>query len=101
MRLDGSGAHAVKLAGGPGVSRNHRFRDTHPVFSPDGSSYLETQLALVPTDRIAQCSLVHEAIEPGARTLGAYDEFIRLMNDEEFRRELSELPAATQLHLRM
>jgi hypothetical protein len=63
--------------------------------SKEMRSYLETQLALVPTDRIAQCFLVHEAIEPGARTLGAYDEFIRLMNDEEFRRELSEVVRAT------
>ena len=37
MRLDGSGAHVVKPAGGPpGAPRNHRFRGTHPVFSPDG-----------------------------------------------------------------
>jgi Tol biopolymer transport system component len=37
MRLDGSDAHVVNPAGGPpGAPRNHRFRDTHPVFSPDG-----------------------------------------------------------------
>jgi Tol biopolymer transport system component len=37
MRLDGTGAHVVKPGGGPpGAPRNHRFRDTHPVFSPDG-----------------------------------------------------------------
>lgn len=59
--------------------------------SEEMRAYLEAQLELVPTDRIAQCFLVHEAIEPGARTLGAYDEFIRLMNDEHFRRELSEV----------
>jgi hypothetical protein len=63
--------------------------------SEEMRAYLETQLELVPTDRIAQCFLVHEAIEPGARTLGAYDEFIRLMNDEEFRRELSEVDRIT------
>jgi hypothetical protein len=59
--------------------------------SAEMRSYLEAQLELVPTDRIAQCFVVHEAVEPGARTLGAYDEFIRLMNNEDFRRELSEV----------
>jgi hypothetical protein len=57
--------------------------------SEEMRDYLEDQLELVPSDRIAQCFLVHGAIEPGARTFGAYDEFIRLMNDEAFRLELS------------
>ncbi len=53
--------------------------------------YLKGQLDLVPTDRIAQCFLVHNAVEPGARTFGAYDEFIGRMNDEEFREDLGKV----------
>jgi hypothetical protein len=53
--------------------------------------YLEDQLDMVPTDRIAQCFLVHNAVEPGARTFGAYDEFIERMNDEEFRDDLGNI----------
>ncbi len=53
--------------------------------------YLEGQLDMVPTDRIAQCFLVHNAVEPGARTFGAYDEFIERMNDEEFRNDLGNV----------
>lgn len=51
--------------------------------------YLEAQLDMVPTDRIAQSFLEHNAVEPGARTFGAYDEFVGRMNDEEFRKALS------------
>ena len=53
--------------------------------------YLEEQLDLVPSDRIAQSFLEHSAFEPGARTFGAYDEFIGRMNDEEFRRGLEDV----------
>ena len=53
--------------------------------------YLEGQLNMVPTDRIAQCFLVHNAVEPGARAFGAYDEFIWRMNDEEFRNDLGNV----------
>jgi hypothetical protein len=59
--------------------------------SEEMRGYLEAQLEMVPGDRIAQCFLVHDAVEPGARAFGAYDEFIRLMNDEAFRLELSEV----------
>lgn len=51
--------------------------------------YLEKQLDTLPTDRIAQSFLVHNAVEPGARTFGAYDEFVGRMNDPEFREELA------------
>lgn len=50
--------------------------------------YLEEQLDMRPTDRIAQCFLVHNAVEPGARAFAAYDEFVGRMNDEQFRDEL-------------
>lgn len=51
--------------------------------------YLERQLNMVPTDRIAESFLVHAAIEPGARTFGAYDEFVGRMDDPEFREDLA------------
>jgi Tol biopolymer transport system component len=48
MRLDGTGAHVVKPGGGPpGTPPTDLFRDTHPVFSPDGRLILfdrETEL---------------------------------------------------------
>jgi hypothetical protein len=51
--------------------------------------YLEEQLDMLPCDRIAESFLVHNAIEPGARTFGAYDEFVGRMNDPEFRADLA------------
>lgn len=51
--------------------------------------YLEGQFDMLPTDRIAESFLVHNAIEPGARTFGAYDEFVGRMDDSEFREELA------------
>lgn len=41
-----------------------------------------------PTDRIAEAFLQHAAIDEGARTLGAYDEFVGRMHDADFRHEL-------------
>lgn len=55
---------------------------------PEIRDFLERQLNMVPTDRIAESFLVHGAIEPGARTFGAYDEFVGRMDDPEFRKEL-------------
>lgn len=57
----------------------------------DIRGYLEEQLEMLPTDRIAQCFLAHNAVEPGARTFGAYDEFVGRMNDEQFRDELGSV----------
>lgn len=51
--------------------------------------HLEGQFDMLPTDRIAESFLVHNAIEPGARTFGAYDEFVGRMDDSEFREELA------------
>jgi hypothetical protein len=48
-------------------------------------SFLEEQLAMPPTDRIAQAFLENEAVDAGARTLGAYDEFIGRMHEADFR----------------
>ncbi len=61
-------------------------------FDIDGiRDYLEEQLDMLPTDRIAGSFLVHNAVEPGARTFGAYDEFVRRMDDPEFRVELADV----------
>jgi hypothetical protein len=54
-------------------------------------SFLEQRLALPPTDRIAQSFLDHGASDAGARTLGAYDEFVGRMNDQGFRDALKKL----------
>ena len=51
-------------------------------------SFLEEQLAMPPTDRIAQAFLENDASDEGARTLGAYDEFVGRMNEAGFRQEL-------------
>jgi hypothetical protein len=53
--------------------------------------YLAEQLNMLPTDRIAESFLVHRAIEPGARTFAAYDEFVGRMDDPEFRKELGKV----------
>jgi hypothetical protein len=60
------------------------FRFDHPEIR----AYLEQQLNLLPTDRIAESFLFHRAVEPGARTFGAYDDFVGRMDDPEFREEL-------------
>ncbi len=54
-------------------------------------SYLEGQLAMPPTDRIAQAFLVHKAVDEGVRTLGAYDEFVGRMNEAGFREALQQV----------
>lgn len=53
--------------------------------------YLERQLAMPPTDRIAQAFLENKAVDEGARTLGAYDEFVGRMNESSFRAALQEV----------
>jgi len=53
--------------------------------------YLEAQLAMPPTDRIAQAFLENRAIDEGARTLRAYDEFVGRMNDATFREDLQKV----------
>ena len=53
--------------------------------------FLEEQLSRPPTDRIAQAFLENEASDEGARTLGAYDEFVGRMDDVAFRQELQSV----------
>jgi hypothetical protein len=58
-------------------------------------SFLEEQRSKPPTDRIAQAFLRNAAIDEGARTLGAYDEFVGHMHQENFRQELEEVTRGT------
>jgi hypothetical protein len=50
--------------------------------------FLREQLQMPPTDRIAGAFLNHGAADPGGRALGAYDDFIGLLDDPGFRTEL-------------
>jgi hypothetical protein len=52
---------------------------------------LERELALPPTDRVAAAFLRYEAVDAGARTLGAYDAFVGLLDDDEARAHLRGL----------
>lgn len=53
------------------------------------SEFLKTSFDSPPTDRIASSFLEADAIDAGARALGAYDDFIALMNQSEFRGSLA------------
>ncbi|NLT05367.1 MAG: hypothetical protein GXY03_03560 [Solirubrobacterales bacterium] len=57
--------------------------------------FLVTQLGLPPTDRIAESFLARGAADEGGRALGAYDDFLGLMDDQSFRMELSEVTRGT------
>jgi hypothetical protein len=58
-------------------------------------AFLRDQFSMPPTDRIAHAFLKHGAADAGGRTLGAYDAFLRLLDDEDFRVELREVIRAT------
>jgi hypothetical protein len=57
--------------------------------------FISAELDMPPTDRVARAFIHHGAIDAGARTLGAYDEFLGLLDTAEFRRELLEVTRAT------
>ena len=57
--------------------------------------FLNARFDMPPTDRIAQAFIDHDASDPGARALGAYDEFLGLLDDESFRRELRDVTRTT------
>jgi hypothetical protein len=57
--------------------------------------FLNGRFDMPPTDRIAQAFIDHGATDPGARALGAYDDFLGLLDDEGFRRELRDVTRAT------
>ena len=53
--------------------------------------YLREQLRMPPVDRIAEAFLRHGAADPGGRALGAYDDFLAILDDETSRAELEAL----------
>lgn len=53
--------------------------------------FLRGQIRMPPTDRIARAFLTHNAADPGGRALGAYDDFVGLLDDEAFREELKNV----------
>lgn len=57
--------------------------------------FLRERLAMPPTDRIAACFLEYGAADPGARALGAYDEFLGLLDDDAFRQALFDVTRDT------
>jgi len=57
--------------------------------------FLRSQLDMPPVDRIAAAFLNHQAADPGGRALGAYDDFLGLLDDERFRAELNAVTRET------
>jgi hypothetical protein len=55
------------------------------------TAFLAERLRMPPTDRLAQSFLDADAHDEGGRTLGAYDEFIGLLNTKAFRQGLEAL----------
>jgi hypothetical protein len=53
--------------------------------------FLKSELEVPPTDRIARSFMDNGAHDAGARTLGAYDDFVGRMDDGEFRQALKEV----------
>ncbi len=59
------------------------------------SAFLDSQLSMPPTDRIAESFLANGAVDAGVRALDAYDEFLGLLDDEGFRDELNGVTRAS------
>ena len=57
----------------------------------DMAEFLAEQFAAPPTDRLAGAFLRYGAIDPGVRTLGAYDRFLGLLEQDGFREHLEGL----------
>jgi hypothetical protein len=53
--------------------------------------YLDERVSVPPLDRIADAFADHGALDPGVRTLGAYDEFLAILDDGDRRRHLKDL----------
>lgn len=56
--------------------------------------YLDERMSVPPLDRIADAFVSRGALDPGVRVLGAYDEFLGILDDSGKRRELTELALA-------
>jgi hypothetical protein len=53
------------------------------------TEFLRGQLKMPPADRIATAFLEHNAVDPGGRALGAYDDFLGMLDKTDFRDELN------------
>lgn len=53
--------------------------------------YLDERMSIPPLDRIADAFADHGALDPGVRTLSAYDEFLAILDDGDQRRHLKDL----------
>lgn len=83
-------ARKVLFAGGllPVLDCSKLRRDEMPDF-------LRGRLRVPPTDRIAQAFLTHEAVDPGGRALGAYDDWLGLLDDAAWRQDLETVTRKT------
>jgi hypothetical protein len=110
--VDFEGKH--KTSGGEDpkwVMRNAKLRTSRKVLFAGGllpvlfcrlrelveiPAFLEAQLAARPVDRIAWAFLQTDLIDEGARCLGAYDEWIEMLQDNNFRAAIAALRADTR-----
>jgi hypothetical protein len=68
--------------------------ECHKLAGDEMFAFLATQFGVPPTDRIVEVFLTHRAPDAGARALGAYDEFLGLLDDAGFRQALKQLTRA-------
>jgi len=57
----------------------------------DMRSFLLEQLSMPPVDRLAAAFIANDAVDAGARALGAYDRWVAMLNDAAVREELNRL----------
>jgi hypothetical protein len=110
--VDFEGKH--KTSGGEDpkwVMRNAKLRTSRKVLFAGGllpvlfcrlreleeiPTFLAQQLAARPVDRIAWAFLEMDLLAEGARCLGAYDEWIAMLQDPDFRAAVAALRASTR-----
>jgi hypothetical protein len=63
----------------------------HELMRAEMVPFLEEQLRMPPTDRLADAFLHYGELEHGAQVLDAYDRYLQLIDDEEARRHLNSL----------
>ena len=66
----------------------------HEVRREDMLGFLEAQLALAPTDRLASAYLHYGQLDHAAAALVAYDQFLQLLDDGAVRAELNSIDGA-------
>lgn len=63
----------------------------HELAAAQIPDFLAAQLALPPTDRVADAFLRYENLIDGAAVFSAYDRFLRMIGDEQVRAELAAI----------